>query len=99
MLTLFSDAGLKLKPVSEIYGIDWMRSFYEQRSKKYLGNLVISRLINKNCVRMHLYWGTEAGTGQEGCLLKETGLKNIRQVQLLEQFLSYWKLWCGFPGK
>lgn len=53
-----------------------MKSFYEQWSTKYLGNLVISHLINKNCVRMCLYCGTEAGTGQEGCLLKETVLKN-----------------------
>lgn len=68
------------------------------RSKMHLGNLVIC-LISKNCVCMYLYWGSEVETGQESCLLKETVLTNIRQVQLLECFLSYRKLWCGFPGK
>lgn len=96
---LIVDAGLEFRQVSELYGTDWVWSFYERWSKKHLGNLIIPHLINKNCVHMHLYWRTEGGTGQEGCLLKETVLKNIHQVQLLEQFLSYWKLWCGFPGK
>lgn len=49
---LLGDAALKLKHVSELYGIDWMRSFYQQRSKKSLGNLLISCLINKICASL-----------------------------------------------
>lgn len=82
-----ADAGLRLKQVLELCGLGWMKPFYEQWSKNYLNNLVISHLINKNCVRRHLYWGTEAETGQEGCLLKETVLKIFAKC-------SYWNGSC-----
>jgi len=56
-------------------------------AKKYPSDLVTSRLINKNYVCMHLYWGTEKEAEQEGCLLKEAVLKVFAKC-------SYWNGSC-----